>query len=1084
MFSSPTTLLSTISFSILTVTTAQNETVFDETIVPQNCAEEQIVVGGCDPSDAQYCLDHCDIFKDEDSDLPGYLVNKCCTHSGINANLLAFEVSDFWVPRIEEFQKCTGASIRLTYVAGGEDAMAQALIDDVGKNDDENTGQGIYDAYIVQAPWLPPVFRGLQSLQQSIKDNEEYINFSDINPASRAAISFEGEPRALPLDTDYIALGWRQDVFDKYADAYENMYGEPLKAPDTIEELVDVSEKLNGKFDYNNDGEMDWGFCLTPQTNYFQAFVAPVLQTYLRECEKQGEEYLCTGMNTGQNMFFDVDNMEPIIFNDGYRHAVELYWRFVRASNCQEQTPKGKCDRKTAFPTGRCAGVISMPGTMTSLLLEGGKYAPPPDLRMDDALAEGEYWGRRKVFPGSRRVLNWNKKGRPLEDCEGSICPHSKEGVNYAPFFSEGGESYALNGRQSKPASTDAMWDMFTWLSTLPVGDVPLAGVYRKSQLTKEAIDDLAESWNRVMADDLDEVLEEYFKSDEEGGNTVQDLFIVGFNEYNDALDTALHQNLILADVADGGLFDMADPSKSLDPVEDKAEFDARYDRFTEDLARRYDEVHEMQEGGALEQLYLWRGALNIIPVKSKDDICSDLLATDVESFDKLNCLDQVTLKDLCQTQEGDVEKYDPGTCSENDKAIVIIIVLCSIVGAGIIIIVGYISYKRYKNYQRIRKAHEQLMEATLNESVRALHQLDYPLHLVNGKEFDTEGKLMRHEVLRNMHKLTVLDSLSDVDAFIAAGKNIVFFSHQWTSFNMPDPSSTQYRTMKIALKELAKRNGWDESLKDVFVWIDYSSIPQANPSTQNLAIRSLAAYASSATYFIIVAPDTPHVDLDEMCDLDTYQKRMWCRAEQVCHSMRNGTEGMYISTGASNPLALVHPDHFTESLHVFEGELTCCRLEHKGMVSCDRQSLVLPLLGLYGELLRAASDGKKGGNVEALQSVDAFLSEVDRQQEEVFPRTFMRVMWRKNKRVVEEVMLFGDLIDRMKARVNSGVGFEVDENVGTLSTKGSDFVRHGASDFLRHGVVHGSTINSSAKSNTVHGIQIETAAGNLSDHV
>jgi len=265
---------------------------------------------------------------------------------------------------------------------------------------------------------------------------------------------------------------------------------------------------------------------------------------------------------------------------------------------------------------------------------------------------------------------------------------------------------------------------------------------------------------------------------------------------------------------------------------------------------------------------------------------------------------------------------------------------------------------------------------------------------------------------------------------------------------------------MLIALKELAKRNGWDQSLQDVFVWIDYSCIPQANRSIQNLAIRSLAAYASSATYFVICAPDTLHIDLDDKCDLVTYQKRMWCRAEQVCHSMRNGTSNMYISTGESNPLTIVRPDHFIESLHVFDGELTCCRLEHKGMSSCDRQSLVIPLLGLYGELIRAAREGQKGGNDDAVQSANTFLSEIERRQEEIFPKTFMRVMWRKNKRVVEEVMLFGDLIDRMKARVSSGVGFEIDENVGTLSTKGSDFIRHGASDVPRHDVVHGVNFN------------------------
>ena len=441
---------------------------------------------------------------------------------------------------------------------------------------------------------------------------------------------------------------------------------------------------LAGKFDYNNDGIADWGFCLTPQTNYFQAFLAPIFQTHLHACEVVDGEKVCDGLHTGQNIFFDVDNFEPLIHNvsflgycsiflyhnslhrvlqEGFRHAVELYWRFIRASNCQVQTAAGeKCDRKTAFKTGRCAGVISMPGTMTNLLKEGGKYAPPPEVRMDDeVLGEDEYWGRRKIFPGSRMVIDWNKPDRPLVECNDEICPLNRNSINYAPFFAEGGESYALNGQQSKPAATAAMWDLFTWFATLPVGEVPLAGTYRKSQLEPEAIDALAEKWNnRVMADDLSVVLQEYFKDKDEGGNPVQDLFIIGFPDYNEALDTELHKRLLLADISDGGLFNKSDPSKSLDPVTDKDEFDTLYNGFIKDLEKRYETVHA-KYGGALSQLSLWRGALGVTPVKSKDDLCADLLASDVASFDRLDCINQVSLEALCQGHESEVEDYKPG---------------------------------------------------------------------------------------------------------------------------------------------------------------------------------------------------------------------------------------------------------------------------------------------------------------------------------------------------------------------------------------------------------------------------------------
>eukprot|EP00957_Ditylum_brightwellii_P148407 11298772-Ditylum_brightwellii.AAC.1 len=71
-------------------------------------------------------------------------------------------------------------------------------------------------------------------------------------------------------------------------------------------------------------------------------------------------------------------------------------------------------------------------------------------------------------------------------------------------------------------------------------------------------------------------------------------------------------------------------------------------------------------------------------------------------------------------------------------------------------------------------------------------------------------------------------------------------------------------------------------------------------------------------------------------------------------------------------------------------------------MESCDRQSLGVPILGLYGELFRAAYEGVKGGDAD-MSTVEAFLREIEKHQEDVFPRTFQRVMWRKNKRVMEE---------------------------------------------------------------------------------
>lgn len=330
----------------------------------------------------------------------------------------------------------------------------------------------------------------------------------------------------------------------------------------------------------------------------------------------------------------------------------------------------------------------------------------------------------------------------------------------------------------------------------------------------------------------------------------------------------------------------------------------------------------------------------------------------------------------------------------------------------------------------------------------------------MRGEEFVEEGQLVQHETMRNNHRLSVLDNLSDVDAFIEAGHEVVFFSHQWTGFNEPDENKRQYRAMVHALKALAKRNGWDMQLRNVYVWVDYSCIPQSNLSVQGLAIRSLAVYASSATYFVVVAPDTPHTGFRNMCNLDTYQRRMWCRAEQVCHSMRNGTENMFlaVSNQKDDEFCSVKKDFFRESLRVFDGELTCCRMEHKGMGRCDRESLVVPILGLYGELFRAAHEGIKSECAD-MSTVEAFLREIDEHQDAVFPREFKRVMWKKKKKVIEDVVLFGDLIDRMRMRIKKGTYMFSTDNGDTESVRSDEFARRGSQETLiRHGsmVRHG----------------------------
>ena len=137
-------------------------------------------------------------------------------------------------------------------------------------------------------------------------------------------------------------------------------------------------------------------------------------------------------------------------------------------------------------------------------------------------------------------------------------------------------------------------------------------------------------------------------------------------------------------------------------------------------------------------------------------------------------------------------------------------------------------------------------------------------------------------------------------------------------------------------------------------VWVDYCSIPQENQSEQRLAIASLPTFSSSCNYFVVIAPTTMHADiLHYTCDSRTYRKRAWCRAEIMSCWARNGTASMFVNTNEGlRPLA-TDDKVLLEALDVFGGDLTCCRLGHEDGRPCDREALVLPMLGLYGEIYK-----------------------------------------------------------------------------------------------------------------------------------
>eukprot|EP00930_Biecheleria_cincta_P099740 TRINITY_DN91354_c0_g1_i1.p1 TRINITY_DN91354_c0_g1~~TRINITY_DN91354_c0_g1_i1.p1 ORF type:complete len:926 (-),score=159.24 TRINITY_DN91354_c0_g1_i1:15-2792(-) len=299
---------------------------------------------------------------------------------------------------------------------------------------------------------------------------------------------------------------------------------------------------------------------------------------------------------------------------------------------------------------------------------------------------------------------------------------------------------------------------------------------------------------------------------------------------------------------------------------------------------------------------------------------------------------------------------------------------------------------------------------AKLDTALQSLSTLPFPMVLLSLAGFRKLGKFLPHEELLNRSALTWLHTYEAIEQFVSSGMFIIFMSHQWTSFTEPDHTGKQYEAMLLAIEKVCHDFGRGDD--DTYLWLDYASIPQQHRGLQTLAINSLTVYAANVSAFVIVAPSVAHADLKgEPCDKETYSRRAWCRAEQLSHLLAKSDESMYLAEG--NSLHRLTPDWLEQSARVFDGELTCCRRKHVGMDLCDKERLVIPMLGLFAQYAaRVHSTGASRRSNGSAKEVESKLHLL-RKEAELFPEHFdCEFEDRSEKRV-----LFGGVLTRLKER-------------------------------------------------------------------
>jgi len=344
------------------------------------------------------------------------------------------------------------------------------------------------------------------------------------------------------------------------------------------------------------------------------------------------------------------------------------------------------------------------------------------------------------------------------------------------------------------------------------------------------------------------------------------------------------------------------------------------------------------------------------------------------------------------------------------------VMVIAGIYGGLLAAGLAYLLIQRLRSLSGSSKLLEEELkkrrEETLQRAWSAVEELASPMVLISAELFMQLGRLTSFEELRNRGKVIALDTLAQVQKFRET-RWIIFFSHQWLGYSAPDKANLHYSTMCGALASIIAAlplKGGAPSLDRAFVWVDFGSISQVNRSAQALCINSLPLFASVADAFVMVAPQTEHIDTELPCDWETYSRRGWCRAEILCKVCASGVSNMYIAKEASK-LETLSVQKFKEmSISVFEGDFSCCALGHPNGSACDKKKLMSPMLGMYlvlAEDMQGAEGGEKAAAPDDTKAeVFEYLTE---QQELFFPHSTKYVSGKEGKEVVQE--LFGDVV-------------------------------------------------------------------------
>ena len=182
--------------------------------------------------------------------------------------------------------------------------------------------------------------------------------------------------------------------------------------------ISNIAKAIHGQ-DMNGDGVADYGSCIFKKRNaqsYFaiQTMAAGLVQT----------------KGTAQGFHFDNATMKPIMNNEAWKKAFEMY-KETGKYGPPEELNMDIGDTRGLFKAGRCG-----------ILIEWGDPGPM-SIEADAGAIKDKLYAVSAL--GSKEVLD--RATGKLVPVTKENAPHAIDGINYAPFAAFGGWAGAVNAK-------------------------------------------------------------------------------------------------------------------------------------------------------------------------------------------------------------------------------------------------------------------------------------------------------------------------------------------------------------------------------------------------------------------------------------------------------------------------------------------------------------------------------------------------------------------------------------------------------------------------------------------------------------